>query len=205
MAEMLEQKVAHPLAGANCAWVPSPTAATLHALHYLRVNVAERQRELAGRTTDRRLLLHVPVLAERPAPEVVEHELRTNAQSILGYVVRWVGLGIGCSTVPDLAGVGLMEDRATLRISSQHIANWLHHDIVDENQVRRVFAEMADLVDLQNAGEPGYVPMGADLAGSEPFQAALELVFAGRAEPNGYTERTLTKWRRLAKARAAIS
>jgi malate synthase len=204
MADMLAQKIAHPLAGANCAWVPSPTAATLHALHYLRVDVAQRQRELAGRTTDRSLLLHVPVLADRPAPEVIDHELRTNAQSILGYVVRWVGLGIGCSTVPDLAGVGLMEDRATLRISSQHIANWLHHGMVGEEEVRRVFAEMAELVDRQNSGEPGYLPMSADLAASEPFQAALELVFTGRTEPNGYTERTLVKWRRLAKARAAV-
>jgi malate synthase len=184
--------------------VPSPTAATLHALHYLRVDVAQRQRELAGRTTDRSLLLHVPVLADRPAPEVIDHELRTNAQSILGYVVRWVGLGIGCSTVPDLAGVGLMEDRATLRISSQHIANWLHHGIVGEEEVRRVFAEMAELVDRQNVGEPGYLPMSAEPAASEPFQAALELVFTGRTEPNGYTERTLVKWRRLAKARAAV-
>ena len=205
MAEMLEQKVAHPLAGANCAWVPSPTAATLHALHYLRVDVAERQRELAGRTTDRRLLLQVPVLAEKPGREAIEHELRTNAQSILGYVVRWVALGIGCSTVPDLNGVGLMEDRATLRISSQHIANWLHHGVVQEDKVRQVFAEMAGLVDRQNADEPGYRPMTADLAGSEPFQAALELVFTGRTEPNGYTERALVKWRRLAKARAATS
>jgi malate synthase len=204
MADMLAQKIAHPLAGANCAWVPSPTAATLHALHYLRVDVAQRQRELAGRTTDRSLLLHVPVLADRPAPEVIDHELRTNAQSILGYVVRWVGLGIGCSTVPDLAGVGLMEDRATLRISSQHIANWLHHGIVGEEEVRRVFAEMAELVDRQNVGEPGYLPMSAEPAASEPFQAALELVFTGRTEPNGYTERTLVKWRRLAKARAAV-
>ena len=205
MADMLQQKIAHPLAGANCAWVPSPTAATLHALHYLRVDVAQRQRELAGRTTERRLLLHLPVLAEKPAPEVIEHELRTNAQSILGYVVRWVGLGIGCSTVPDLDGVGLMEDRATLRISSQHIANWLHHGIVEEDKVRQVFAEMAALVDQQNAGESGYRPMSADLADSEPFQAALELVFTGRTEPNGYTERALVKWRRLAKARAALS
>lgn len=203
MVDMVEQKIVHPLAGANCAWVPSPTAATLHALHYLRVDVAGRQRELAGRSTDRRLLLHVPVLTESPSADEIEHELRTNAQSILGYVVRWVGLGIGCSTVPDLEGVGLMEDRATLRISSQHIANWLHHGIVDETQVREVFAEMAALVDQQNAGEPGYRPMSADLDGSEPFQAALELVFTGRTEPNGYTERALTKWRRKAKARNA--
>ncbi|MGC3955763.1 MAG: malate synthase G [Propionicimonas sp.] len=202
MADMLAQKQAHPLAGANCAWVPSPTAATLHALHYLRVDVAARQRELAGRVTDRRGLLEVPVLGDPPSPAEIEHELRTNAQSILGYVVRWVGLGIGCSTVPDLEGVGLMEDRATLRISSQHIANWLHHGIVDEAQVRAVFAEMAAFVDAQNAGEPGYRPMADDLAGSESFQAAVELVFTGREEPNGYTERALTYWRKQAKARA---
>lgn len=201
MAAMVAQKQAHPEAGANCAWVPSPTAATLHALHYLRVDVAARQRELASRRTDRRLLLEVPVLDAVPDEAEVDHELRTNAQSILGYVVRWVGLGIGCSTVPDLEGVGLMEDRATLRISSQHIANWLHHGVVDEARVRAVFAEMAAFVDTQNAGEPGYRPMAADLADSEPFQAALELVFTGRGEPNGYTERVLTTWRQRAKAR----
>ena len=201
MADMLAQKQAHPQAGANCAWVPSPTAATLHALHYLRVDVAARQRELAGRVTDRRLLLEVPVLTEQLDEAAIDHELRTNAQSILGYVVRWVGLGIGCSTVPDLAGVGLMEDRATLRISSQHIANWLYHGIVDADRVRAVFAEMAGFVDSQNAGEPGYRPMAEDLEGSEPFQAALELVFTGREEPNGYTERVLTSWRQRAKAR----
>ena len=202
MADMVAQKQAHPEAGANCAWVPSPTAATLHALHYLRVDVAARQRELAGRRTDRRLLLHVPVLDSAPGEAEIDHELRTNAQSILGFVVRWVGLGIGCSTVPDLEGVGLMEDRATLRISSQHIANWLHHGIVDADRVRAVFAEMAAFVDDQNAGEPGYRPMAADLAASEPFQAALELVFTGREEPNGYTERVLTSWRQRAKAAA---
>ena len=201
MAAMVAQKQAHPEAGANCAWVPSPTAATLHALHYLRVDVAARQRELAGRRTDRRLLLEVPVLQAVPGEAEIDHELRTNAQSILGYVVRWVGLGIGCSTVPDLEGVGLMEDRATLRISSQHIANWLHHGVIDEARVRAVFAEMAAFVDTQNAGEPGYRPMAADLADSEPFQAALELVFTGRQEPNGYTERVLTSWRQRAKAR----
>lgn len=202
MADMLAQKQVHPEAGANCAWVPSPTAATLHALHYLRVDVAERQRELAGRRTDRQLLLHVPVLEGELTQEEIDHELRTNAQSILGYVVRWVGLGVGCSTVPDLEGVGLMEDRATLRISSQHIANWLHHGVVDADRVRSTFAEMAAFVDTQNAREPGYRPMATDLEGSESFQAALELVFTGRTEPNGYTERVLTKWRRQAKARA---
>jgi malate synthase len=200
MAEMLATKGAQPQAGANCAWVPSPTAATLHALHYLRTDVLARQRELAGRDTDRRLLLHVPALSDELSDEEKRHELETNAQSILGYVVRWVGLGIGCSTVPDLAGVGLMEDRATLRISSQLIANWLRHGLVDEAQVRDTFARMAEVVDEQNAGEPGYRPMAKDLDGNESFQAALELVFTGRTEPNGYTERALTSWRQRAKS-----
>ena len=202
MAEMLEVKGAQPKAGANCAWVPSPTAATLHALHYLRTDVLARQRELTGRATERRLLLEVPVLAGELSDDQRRHELETNAQSILGYVVRWVGLGIGCSTVPDLAGVGLMEDRATLRISSQLIANWLHHGVVAESEVRETFARMAAVVDEQNAGEPDYRPMAKDLDDSESFQAALQLVFDGRAEPNGYTERALTGWRRRAKARA---
>jgi malate synthase len=202
MAELLATKGAHPEAGANCAWVPSPTAATLHALHYLRTDVAARQRELAGRETDRRLLLEVPLLAGELTDEEKRHELETNAQSILGYVVRWVGLGIGCSTVPDLEGVGLMEDRATLRISSQLIANWLHHGLVDEQTVRDTFARMAALVDEQNAREPGYEPMAKDLDASPSFQAALELVFTGRTEPNGYTERVLTTWRRKAKAQS---
>lgn len=204
MAEMLETKGAQPEEGANCAWVPSPTAATLHALHYLRTDVVARQRELTGRPlTDRRLLLEVPVLADGGAGLSTQdrrHELETNAQAILGYVVRWVGLGIGCSTVPDLAGVGLMEDRATLRISSQHIANWLHHGLVAEAELRETFARMAALVDEQNAGEPGYRPMSEDLDGSDSFQAALDLVLSGRAEPAGYTERALTTWRRRAKA-----
>ncbi|MBW0117252.1 malate synthase G [Pseudonocardia abyssalis] len=200
MAAMLEQKGAQPQAGANCAWVPSPTAATLHALHYLRTDVHARQEELAGRTTDRALLLEVPVLDGTLSEDEKRHELETNAQSILGYVVRWVGLGIGCSTVPDLEGVGLMEDRATLRISSQLIANWLHHDLVTAEQVRETFARMAELVDEQNDGEPGYAPMAKDLDGSPSFQAALDLVFSGRAEPNGYTERALTTWRQKAKA-----
>jgi malate synthase len=201
MAEMLATKGAHPEAGANCAWVPSPTAATLHALHYLRTDVPARQQEIAGRETDRRLLLEVPLLTTELSDSEKRHELETNAQSILGYVVRWVGLGIGCSTVPDLAGVGLMEDRATLRISSQLIANWLHHGVVDEQNVRETFARMAALVDEQNVREPGYEPMAKDLDASPSFQAALELVFTGRTEPNGYTERVLTTWRRRAKSR----
>ncbi len=202
MAELLATKGVHPEAGANTAWVPSPTAATLHALHYLRTDVAARQRELAGRETDRRLLLEVPLLTAELTDEEKRHELETNAQSILGYVVRWVGLGIGCSTVPDLEGVGLMEDRATLRISSQLIANWLHHGLVDEQTVRDTFARMAALVDEQNARESGYEPMAKDLDASPSFQAALELVFTGRTEPNGYTERVLTTWRRKAKAQS---
>jgi malate synthase len=203
MRAMLDTKGAQPRAGANTAWVPSPTAATLHALHYLETDVHAVQRELAARPlTDRRKLLVAPVLAQRGAElsdEQRRHELETNAQSILGYVVRWVGLGIGCSTVPDLEGVGLMEDRATLRISSQEIANWLHHGVVDEATVRETFARMAVLVDEQNAGEPGYPPMSKDLEHSPSFQAALELVFAGRQEPNGYTERALTAWRQRVK------
>jgi malate synthase len=205
MAELLATKGAHPDAGANTAWVPSPTAATLHALHYLRIDVAARQRELAGRETPRRQLLEVPLLAGELTDEEKRHELETNAQSILGYVVRWVGLGIGCSTVPDLEGVGLMEDRATLRISSQLIANWLHHGLVDEQTVRETFARMAALVDEQNAREPGYAPMAKDLDASPSFQAALELVFTGRTEPNGYTERVLTTWRRTAKAQSSAA
>ena len=202
MREMLDTKGGHPRSGASTAWVPSPTAATLHALHYLETDVLAVQQEIAQRPlADRRNLLVPPVAAGDAAlsEDVVRHELELNAQSILGYVVRWVGLGIGCSTVPDLEGVGLMEDRATLRISSQQIANWLHHGVVDEAQVRETFARMASLVDEQNAGEPGYAPMSADLDASPSFSAALDLVFSGRKEPNGYTERALTTWRQRAK------
>jgi malate synthase len=206
MREMLDTKGAHPRAGANTAWVPSPTAATLHALHYLETDVRAVQEELRQRPlADRRGLLVPPVSADGGAsltPEQKRHELETNAQSILGYVVRWVGLGIGCSTVPNLEGVGLMEDRATLRISSQQIANWLHHGLVDEVQVRETFARMAALVDEQNANEPGYQPMSKDLEASPSFQAALELVLSGRREPNGYTERALTRWRQTVKETA---
>jgi malate synthase len=202
MREMLDTKGAHPRAGATTAWVPSPTAATLHALHYLETDVLAVQQELAQRPlTDRRRLLVPPTVPDGGASLSAEQrgaELESNAQSILGYVVRWVGLGIGCSTVPDLEGVGLMEDRATLRISSQQLANWLHHGLVDETEVRSTFARMAAVVDEQNAAVPGYRPMCADLDGDPSFRAALELVLSGRREANGYTERTLTTWRQKA-------
>merc|ERR1712050_812230 len=201
MKAMLDTKIGELMSGASTAWVPSPSAATLHAIHYHRVDVMDRQAQLAIRPPSQiKDLLVPPLLTGSLRKEVIDHELRENVQSILGYVVRWVDFGIGCSKVPDLSNIGLMEDRATLRISSQLLANWLADDLITESQLHGIFEMMAAVVDQQNSMERGYQRMSGNLDNNIAFQAALKLVFDGCNAPNGYTESCLHEARRKVKA-----